>query len=77
MLALAELVVLIAIGGSGASALLQGFQETTLPFATLVNPTAIRFAADRRVRQTTPHQCVQSPKTRNSSWLPGANLAIG
>jgi uncharacterized repeat protein (TIGR01451 family) len=49
LLALAALLVLLAIGGSGASALPQGFQETTLPFTTLVNPTAIRFAADGRV----------------------------
>jgi uncharacterized repeat protein (TIGR01451 family) len=49
LLALAALLVLLVIGGSGASALPQGFQETTLPFTTLVNPTAIRFAADGRV----------------------------
>jgi glucose/arabinose dehydrogenase len=49
LLALAALVVLLAIGGSGAAALPQGFQETTLPFTTLVNPTAIRFAADGRI----------------------------
>ena len=49
MLAVAALLVFLAIGGSGASALPQGFQETTLPFTTLVNPTAIEFAADGRV----------------------------
>jgi glucose/arabinose dehydrogenase len=49
LLALAALLVLLAIGGSGASALPQGFQETQLPFTTLVNPTAIRFAADGRI----------------------------
>jgi glucose/arabinose dehydrogenase len=47
--ALAALLVLLAIGGSGASALPGGFQETTLPFTTLVNPTAIRFTADGRI----------------------------
>jgi uncharacterized repeat protein (TIGR01451 family) len=49
VLAVAALLVFLAIGGSGASALPQGFQETTLPFTTLVNPTAIEFAADGRV----------------------------
>jgi uncharacterized repeat protein (TIGR01451 family) len=49
LLVLAALLVLLAIGGSGASALPQGFQETTLPFTTLVNPTVIRFAADGRI----------------------------
>jgi Glucose / Sorbosone dehydrogenase len=46
---LAALVALIALGGSGASALPNGFQETTLPFTGLVNPTAIEFAANGRV----------------------------
>jgi uncharacterized repeat protein (TIGR01451 family) len=49
VLAVAALLVFLAIGGSRASALPQGFQETTLPFTTLVNPTAIEFAADGRV----------------------------
>jgi uncharacterized repeat protein (TIGR01451 family) len=49
LLALAALLALLAIGGSGANALPQGFQETQLPFTTLVNPTAIRFAADGRI----------------------------
>jgi uncharacterized repeat protein (TIGR01451 family) len=49
LLVLAALLVLLAVGGSGASALPSGFQETTLPFTTLVNPTAIEFAADGRV----------------------------
>jgi uncharacterized repeat protein (TIGR01451 family) len=49
LLIVAALLVLLVIGGSGASALPQGFQETTLPFTTLVNPTAIEFAADGRV----------------------------
>jgi uncharacterized repeat protein (TIGR01451 family) len=49
LLVLAALLVLLAIGGSGASALPSGFQETTLPFTGLVNPTAIEFAADGRV----------------------------
>jgi uncharacterized repeat protein (TIGR01451 family) len=49
LLVLAALLVLLAVGGSGASALPTGFQETTLPFTTLVNPTAIEFAADGRV----------------------------
>ena len=48
MLVLA-LFTLVAIGGPGASALPNGFQETTLPFTGLVNPTAIEFAADGRV----------------------------
>jgi hypothetical protein len=43
LLALAALLVLLVIGGSGASALPQGFQETTLPFTTLVNPTDLTF----------------------------------
>jgi glucose/arabinose dehydrogenase len=41
--------VLLAIGGSGASALPTGFQETTLPFTGLTHPSAIEFAADGRV----------------------------
>ena len=49
MLVLAAVLALLAIGGSGASALPNGFQETTLPFTGLVNPTAIEFAADGRV----------------------------
>jgi uncharacterized repeat protein (TIGR01451 family) len=49
LLVLAALLVLLAVGGSGASALPSGFQETTLPFTGLVNPTAIEFAADGRV----------------------------
>jgi uncharacterized repeat protein (TIGR01451 family) len=49
LLVLASLLVLLAVGGSGASALPSGFQETTLPFTGLVNPTAIEFAADGRV----------------------------
>jgi uncharacterized repeat protein (TIGR01451 family) len=49
LLVLAALLVLLALGGSGASALPSGFQETTLPFTGLVNPTAIEFAADGRV----------------------------
>jgi uncharacterized repeat protein (TIGR01451 family) len=49
LFALAAFVALLTIGGSGASALPQGFQETQLPFTTLVNPTVIRFAADGRV----------------------------
>jgi uncharacterized repeat protein (TIGR01451 family) len=49
LLCLAALLVLLAIGGSGASALPQGFQETTLPFSGLVNPTNIEFAPDGRV----------------------------
>jgi uncharacterized repeat protein (TIGR01451 family) len=49
LLALAALLAFLAVGGSGANALPQGFQETTLPFTTLVNPTAIEFAADGRV----------------------------
>jgi len=48
-LVLAAFLALLAIGGSGASALPNGFQETTLPFTGLVNPTAIEFAADGRV----------------------------
>jgi uncharacterized repeat protein (TIGR01451 family) len=50
LLVLAAFVALLVIGGgSGASALPDGFQETTLPFTGLVNPTAIEFAADGRV----------------------------
>ena len=49
LLVLAAVLALLAIGGSGASALPNGFQETTLPFTGLVNPTAIEFAADGRV----------------------------
>jgi uncharacterized repeat protein (TIGR01451 family) len=49
LLVLASLLVLLAVGGSGASALPSGFQETTLPFTGLVNPTAIEFAGDGRV----------------------------
>jgi uncharacterized repeat protein (TIGR01451 family) len=49
LLVLAALLVLLAVGGAGASALPTGFQETTLPFTGLVNPTAIEFAADGRV----------------------------
>jgi uncharacterized repeat protein (TIGR01451 family) len=50
LLILAAFVALLVIGGgSGASALPDGFQETTLPFTGLVNPTAIEFAADGRV----------------------------
>jgi uncharacterized repeat protein (TIGR01451 family) len=49
LLVLAALLVLLAVGGSGASALPSGFQQTTLPFTGLVNPTAIEFAADGRV----------------------------
>jgi uncharacterized repeat protein (TIGR01451 family) len=49
LLVLAALLVLLAFGGSGASALPVGFQETTLPFAGLTNPTAIEFAADGRI----------------------------
>jgi uncharacterized repeat protein (TIGR01451 family) len=49
LLVLAALLVLLAVGGSGASALPSGFQETTLPFTGLVNPSAIEFAADGRV----------------------------
>jgi uncharacterized repeat protein (TIGR01451 family) len=49
LLVLASLLVLLALGGSGASALPSGFQETTLPFTGLVNPTAIEFAPDGRV----------------------------
>jgi glucose/arabinose dehydrogenase len=49
MVVLAAVLALLAIGGSAASALPNGFQETTLPFTGLVNPTAIEFAADGRV----------------------------
>ena len=49
MVVLAALFVLLAIGGSGASALPNGFQETTLPFSGLINPTGIQFAADGRI----------------------------
>jgi uncharacterized repeat protein (TIGR01451 family) len=49
LLVLAALLLLLAVGGSGASALPAGFQETTLPFTGLTNPTAIEFAADGRV----------------------------
>src|SRR4029450_13482411 len=49
LLVVAALLVLLVIGGSGASALPGGFQETTLPFTGLVNPTAIEFAADGRI----------------------------
>jgi uncharacterized repeat protein (TIGR01451 family) len=49
LLVLVALSALLTIGGSGASALPSGFQETTLPFTGLVNPTAIEFAADGRV----------------------------
>jgi uncharacterized repeat protein (TIGR01451 family) len=49
LLVLAALLLLLAVGGPGASALPTGFQETTLPFSGLVNPTAIEFAADGRV----------------------------
>src|SRR5512132_2299485 len=49
LLVLAALLVLLAFGGSGASALPVGFQETTLPLAGLTNPTAIEFAADGRI----------------------------
>jgi PA14 domain len=38
----------LAVGGSGASALPSGFQETTLSFTRRVNPSAIEFA-DARV----------------------------
>jgi glucose/arabinose dehydrogenase/chitodextrinase len=49
LLVFVALLLFLAIGGSGASALPSGFQETTLPFAGLVNPTAIQFAADGRI----------------------------
>jgi uncharacterized repeat protein (TIGR01451 family) len=48
LLVLAALLLLLAVGGSGASALPTGFQETTV-FTGLTNPAAIEFAADGRV----------------------------
>jgi uncharacterized repeat protein (TIGR01451 family) len=48
LLVLTALVTLLALGGSGASALPEGFQETTV-FTGLTNPAAIEFAADGRV----------------------------
>jgi uncharacterized repeat protein (TIGR01451 family) len=48
LLVLTAIVTLLALGGSGASALPEGFQETTV-FTGLTNPTAIEFAADGRV----------------------------
>jgi glucose/arabinose dehydrogenase/chitodextrinase len=49
LLLFVALLLLLATGGSGASALPNGFQETTLPFSGLTNPTAIQFAADGRI----------------------------
>ena len=48
LLVVAALLVLLAMGGSGASALPTGFQETVV-FTGLTNPAAIEFAADGRV----------------------------
>jgi PKD repeat protein len=48
LLVSATLLLLLAVGGSGASALPTGFQQTTV-FSGLTNPSAIEFAADGRV----------------------------